>query len=135
MPMLHSLKNIAKELGKGHPGQRFQMRYHRRQRVPRGSLRRVLFIGGGILLVAAGVLLLAAPGPGVLVVFLGGSLIAEESLIAARALDWMEVRLRPVATWGFHLWQKASLPLRVVLAVAVITAVVGTVYAGYRLWF
>jgi hypothetical protein len=54
----------------------------------------MLTILGGTLLFALGLVMLVAPGPGILVVVVGGALIAEESLLMARALDWSEVKIR-----------------------------------------
>jgi uncharacterized protein (TIGR02611 family) len=135
MSMLQSLKNTWKHLLKGPPGQRFQSQYRRRQQVRRSALTKILFIGSGLVVLAAGVFFLPAPGPGFLIVLLGGALIAQESAIAARALDWAELRLRAVATWGFHLWQKASLPVRVALVLAGIVAVAGISWAASRVFF
>jgi hypothetical protein len=57
---------------------------------------RMLTIVGGTLLVGVGVVMLVAPGPGILVIGVGGALLAEESLTAARILDWLELRIRRV---------------------------------------
>jgi hypothetical protein len=54
----------------------------------------MLTILGGTALIAVGLVMLVAPGPGILVVAIGGALLAEESLLAARALDWLEVKIR-----------------------------------------
>ncbi len=56
---------------------------------------------------AAGLFFLPAPGPGFLILFAGAALLAEESLTAARALDWTEVRLRRLAKWGRRAWRAA----------------------------
>jgi hypothetical protein len=130
-----TIRNTWKQLMKGRPGHRFQSQYRRRQQERRSPLRRVLFVGGGILIMAAGAFLLAAPGPGVLVVFLGGALVAQESLTAARTLDWAEVRLRHVSALALDLWEKASLPVKIVLVLAGLAAVGIAAYAGYRLFF
>jgi uncharacterized protein (TIGR02611 family) len=135
MSMLQTLKNTWKRLLNAPPGQRFQLQYRRRQQARRGALTRILFIGSGIVVVAAGVFFLPAPGPGFLIVLLGGALIAQESVIAARALDWAEVRFRAVATWGFHLWRKASFPVKIALVFAGIVTVAGISCAASRLFF
>jgi hypothetical protein len=41
-----------------------------------------------------GFILFFIPGPGVLFVALGGALVANESLIAARMFDWIELKCR-----------------------------------------
>ena len=55
---------------------------------------RALTICVGAVLVAAGLFMLVAPGPGILVFLLGGALVAGESQPAARFLDALEVRIR-----------------------------------------
>jgi hypothetical protein len=54
----------------------------------------MLTIVAGTLLLAVGLVMLVAPGPGILVVVLGGALLAEESQLIARFLDWAEVGIR-----------------------------------------
>ena len=48
----------------------------------------------GAALIAAGLFMLVAPGPGILVLVAGCALVAEESHYMARFLDWAEVRIR-----------------------------------------
>ena len=103
--MMQRLKKSWRELKAAKAGERFQERYRRSS--GEGPLRKVLFIGGGILVMAAGVFFLPAPGPGMLILVVGAGLIAEESLIAARALDWMEIRLRRFAKWARRAWRAA----------------------------
>jgi hypothetical protein len=55
---------------------------------------RALSILGGAVLIAAGLFMLIAPGPGILVLLVGCALVAEESHYMARFLDWAEVRIR-----------------------------------------
>jgi hypothetical protein len=55
---------------------------------------RGLTILGGATLIAAGLVMLVAPGPGILVLVGGCAVVAEESLPMARFLDWAEVRIR-----------------------------------------
>lgn len=73
-------------------GERFQGRY-RRNTARAGTLRKVLTIGGGLVLLVVGIALLVLPGPGVLFILLGAGFVAEESLIAARALDRIDLAL------------------------------------------
>jgi len=53
-----------------------------------------LSIFGGALLIAAGLFMLVAPGPGILVLVIGCALVAGESQPIARFLDAAEVRIR-----------------------------------------
>lgn len=74
-------------------GRRFQMR-HRLQRAKAGGmLRKILISGFGGLIMLAGVAMLVLPGPGLLTMVIGAALIAEESLLAARALDRLDLYL------------------------------------------
>ena len=59
----------------------------------RGALRGLTILGGAAL-IAAGLFMLVAPGPGILVLVAGCALVAEESQYMARFLDWAEVRIR-----------------------------------------
>lgn len=78
------------------PGERFQRRYRRSRNpdVPRGWKRRVFALTVGTLLMAAGVIMLVTPGPGILALIVGAGFLAEESLWLARLLDGAEVRIR-----------------------------------------
>jgi len=103
--MLQRLKKNWRELKAGIPGERFQKRYRQKQRSPAGWLHRFLFLAGGMLVMAAGLFFLPAPGPGFVILLIGAGLLAEESLAAARALDWTEIRLRRAGRWGKRLWR------------------------------
>ena len=61
---------------------------------PRSALRKAVVLAAGVLVVIAGVIALPLPGPGLAIMALGAVLVAEESLAAARALDWLELKLR-----------------------------------------
>jgi Putative transmembrane protein (PGPGW) len=52
------------------------------------------------LFMAAGFVLLFIPGPGLVFLFVGAFLIAQQSLLAARALDWSELRLKKLLAWS-----------------------------------
>jgi hypothetical protein len=85
---------LWQELKRGKPGHRFQSRYQRAN--PGGGLRKWAQIVGGLLLILAGIVFLPLPGPGLLIIAAGAFLMAEESRAAARALDWIELRVRSV---------------------------------------
>jgi hypothetical protein len=71
-------------------GQRFRAHYERMRSRP-GIVRTVLAIGGGLILVALGIVMLVTPGPGLLVAAIGAALIAGESLYCAKILDRVDV--------------------------------------------
>jgi hypothetical protein len=81
-------------LSRGTPGRRFQERYLRARRAAHSAAKRVAKVAAGALLIAVGIVLLPAPGPGILVVLLGLALVAESSLTVAKALDRLELRAR-----------------------------------------
>jgi hypothetical protein len=82
------------------PGERFQHRYWRHRGVngvQRPMLARVASLTLGAVLAVLGALMLVLPGPGILALAAAGALFASESLRIARALDWIELRVR--AAW------------------------------------
>jgi hypothetical protein len=92
--MQKKLKKSWRHFKRSAPGKRFKQRYYERQRSARGTFRRIFFGGMGALALLTGLFFLVAPGPGTVLLLIGASLIAEESLLAARALDWAELQLR-----------------------------------------
>lgn len=129
--MFESLRESWEELKKGEPGERFERHYERRQEEHHGHMQTVLFIGAGVLTLAAGVFFLAAPGPGWLVLFIGGALIAQESRRAARVLDWIELRVRRIAKWALGVWSGASTAVRAAIVALALVLVAG---AGFGAW-
>ncbi|GEP46312.1 PGPGW domain-containing protein [Brevifollis gellanilyticus] len=79
------------------PGRRFQDAHarHLADEQRAHGLQRWLLVGLGMLLTLAGIVLLAFPGPGLLVAFCGMGLIAREFLAVARLMDRAELLLRP----------------------------------------
>ena len=105
--MLDNLKQRWQHFVALPSGQRFQGHYQRHQQSrPRTLHRKILAIGGGILIMGIGVVFLPAPGPGALILLIGAALIAEESLLAARILDKIELRVQPLVNWLGQLWQR-----------------------------
>lgn len=132
--MLQALKDHWQDLKRGQPGKRFQDHYKRRHESRSSGLRKALFLGGGALIVAAGLFFLPAPGPGFIIIFLGGGLIAQESLRAARLLDWCELRVRAVARWGLGVWRRASAAGKTAIAFLGLLLVGGAGFAAYQIF-
>lgn len=89
------------------PGKRFQD-VHKRRAQEGGSsstARRILLLCVGLVLTAAGIFFLFVPGPGTIMLFIGVSLIAGQSLLVARSVDRMEVLLRPSFLWLCGRWR------------------------------
>jgi hypothetical protein len=76
------------------PGERFELAYRSNRELGRRGWKRGAAIFGGAVLIAVGLFMLVAPGPGILVLVLGAALVAGESLLMARFLDGAEVRIR-----------------------------------------
>jgi uncharacterized protein (TIGR02611 family) len=131
--MLRRLRKSWHDFKKLEPGKRFQQRY--RQGPKAGKLRKLLFLGGGTLIMIAGLFSLPAPGPGFLILFVGAGLVAQQSLIAARALDWTELRVRRLLAWARRVWRKASVPVRIALIFAAVLVALAVGYGAYQLVF
>ena len=133
--MFDGIKDYWKELKAGTPGKRFQEQYKKSHASGSSPLRKVLFLGGGALVIAAGIFFLPAPGPGWAVIFIGGGLVAQESERAAKILDWTELRLRAVMDWALGVWKKASTPARVGIVALGFVLAGGAGYAAYQIFF
>ena len=132
--MMQGLKDHWHDLKEGRPGSRFVDHYRRRHEGNSSVGRKILFLGGGALIVAAGIFFLPAPGPGFLVIFLGGGLIAQESMRAARLLDWCELRIRRVADWALGVWKSASPFGKTAIALLGLVVVGGAGFAAWELF-
>ena len=133
--LLYRLRMHWHELAAAPRGQRFQQRYARRQQARRSRVGKPLTIAAGVLIVLVGVIMLPAPGPGMLVVLLGASLVAEESRASARALDWLELRVARFLRSALRAWHRASAAVK---SVAVFAAGVSggvSAWIAYTLFF
>ncbi len=127
--MWEMFKQTWRRFKAGNPGQRFQREFRRRHSAGRSPIQKALLIVGGLLLMAAGFLLLFIPGPGLVFLFVGGFLIAQQSLVAARVLDWSEIRLRKLLAWSLRAWRRSSTTLKALLVVVAVV-VLGAVGLG-----
>jgi hypothetical protein len=105
--MFRSVKTSWKRLAAGRPGSRFQDLQRRHRRGRRGPWVRIGTLAAGLVIMAAGVVALPAPGPGMLIIALGGALAARESAAVARVLDWIELRGRWLVSLGLAVWRRA----------------------------
>lgn len=93
--MWKRLKKAWREFKHSAPGRRFQEQYQRRRRSRRSGAKRALFIMGGLLVIAGGVISFPIPGvPSELIIVTGLAIFAQGSLRAAQILDWVELWLR-----------------------------------------
>ena len=130
------LRESWQALRDGEPGRRFQDHYdEKHEDGGGGGLRRWLFLGGGTLVLLAGLFFLPAPGPGFLILFVGGGLVAQESRVAARALDWIELRIRSIVAAAKRIWDGASMPVRVLIVLIALALAGGAAYLAWRVMF
>jgi hypothetical protein len=137
MRLWNRLKKSWHGLVRGRPGHRFQQR-HERAKAARGTsrfgwARRIASIVLGLAAVAVGIVEIVFPGPAVAFFFVGGALLANESMLVARLMDWAEVKGRIVFAWGRDLWRHASAALRGLIVASATTAGAAGVYFGYWL--
>ena len=104
--MFDGFKREWAQLKRGRPGSRFVEQYDKARKQRKSPAGRVARIIVGLLLFPIGVVFLAIPGPGLLVIALGAVLIAREFRFAARFLDVFEVRGRKVWTWTKRQWKR-----------------------------
>ena len=131
--MLERLKESWHELKDGEPGSRFVDHYERRRERGTSQWKRVAFTALGIALLLAGMFMMVAPGPGILGVFVGGGLIAQESRTAARVMDWLERQARKVSEPAKRAWDRASGPVRTALVVISLIVAAGAAWGMYVL--
>jgi uncharacterized protein (TIGR02611 family) len=103
--MFEEFKREWAQLKRGRPGSRF-VDQHDKERKQKSPVGRVVRIVVGVLLFPIGVVFLAIPGPGLLVIAVGAILIAREFKFAARLLDIIEVRGRKLMSWTQRRWKR-----------------------------
>ena len=132
-----TLRDHLRDIKRGRPGHRFEDHYrHEKHAKPgRRSKGRILRLVLGLASVIGGLILCVIPGPGLPFIFIGGGLLASESLIVARLMDWLELRVRAVLRWAKRHWARMNGWQRV--AVVIIGACLGAAgaYLSWRLMF
>ena len=88
MPVFDGMRRSWRDLEGGTAGERFKQYHQRHIRGP--TWQRILRFVGGIAIIAIGLVELAVPGPGILVIEVGGALLARESSAVAGFLDWTD---------------------------------------------
>jgi len=94
--MFSSLRKSWAALRRSRPGHRFQASYERGHKSAnrQPAWRRAGLRLAGFALVVGGGVLLIIPGPGLPLVVAGAALLARDSRSVARALDWIELKVR-----------------------------------------
>jgi UPF0716 family protein affecting phage T7 exclusion len=96
--MLQKFRTALHAFRTAQPGERFQGLLRRREKWSTRSMLPTALGLLGLLLIAAGVFFMVAPGPGFLIALLGLGVLATASRPVAALLDRTEVRLRRL--WG-----------------------------------
>lgn len=96
-PRLDRLKREWQLFRQAPAGERFQRRYARQAHNRSSFAWKVVWIALGLVFFVIGIIMLAAPGPGLLVLFVACSMVAGESRWAARTLDRLELKARAFA--------------------------------------
>jgi hypothetical protein len=96
---------------------------------------RIVRIGLAILLVVAGVIFCFIPGPGLPLIFIGAGLLANHSLVVARALDWTDLKIRKAARSAKNWWLHASTFARYAVVILAALLAGGTGYGAYEVIF
>lgn len=91
-PMFNRLRSQTRDFLARRSGTRFRTRF--RNRSPKRKRWHVVFtVAMALVLIPLGFVMLFLPGPGVALLILAAVLIAGESLLAARALDRVDLAL------------------------------------------
>jgi hypothetical protein len=129
-------KKHWREFKEGRPGHRFQDRYERNKesREGRSWLARFIKPFAGVALVVAGIVFCLIPGPGLPLLLIGAGLLADVSLPVARAMDWVDIRLREMMAKMKRWWKSASVPAKSAAILFVVFLISGVGYGGFRLF-
>jgi hypothetical protein len=135
--MIGRMKESWRSFKASEPGHRFRDSYRRRQESEGGglSVRRVVNITLGSVLVVGSAFLGWLPGPGILTFFLGLALIAGEFSPVARLLDWSEVWLRKLARPARKVWDRSSPAGKAAIVAVIVVCLVALAYGVYSLLF
>ena len=105
--MMKWLKQQWRLFQQSRPGHRFRELYERRERAPHKRLKKTLFFVGGLLAIAAGIATYPVPFiPSEPFILFGIAAIAQANWYGARALDWLELKLRVPFRPLARLWRK-----------------------------
>lgn len=128
--MLQFIKSSANRLAGGRAGRRFLGRYHIAQQRGHGMLRRGLMVGVGLVVFALGIFFVPAPGPGLLIMLAGASLVAQQSRLVAVRMDKGEVRLRKGFGKLRRWWKRKATPGKKFALVAATVCILGGMALG-----
>ena len=110
------------------PGERFRAYYRAAHAQGTSRTRNALLTVLGVAVLVVGLVAVPAPGPGFLIIAVGGGLIARQSERVATWLDRGEVALRAFLAHGRRAWDAASWLER---GLFVLVMAAGALVAGY----
>jgi uncharacterized protein (TIGR02611 family) len=116
--MFRALKEQWRDVAKAKPGKRFRKRYYGRAGRRCSAIVKPFYLSLGAALLLTGIVMMPAPGPGCLVALVGATMLAEESLLAARVLDISELKMWAAMHWLVRLWKRASAAMKAAVALA-----------------
>jgi uncharacterized protein (TIGR02611 family) len=105
--MLRWLKLQWRDVKCGRPGTRFKQRWRAREQRRRSYFAKPLYMTAGLFVFLVGLVMLPAPGPGCIVVFIGAAMMAEESFRVASVLDRIELKGRRLLVRAARSWKRA----------------------------
>jgi hypothetical protein len=103
-----SFRDQWRELRRSRPGHRFQDRYARARQedMECGPGQRIALIAIAFVALLVGAFFAVFPGPAIPFFFIGGGLLASESRVIARFMDWAEVKVRDIIAWARRKWRR-----------------------------
>ncbi len=112
------------------PGERFEHHHDRMQKTGSraGAIARLL---AGIVLIAAGLVMLFVPGPGLIALLFGFGLVGGQSKAIARGLDRVEPALRRAGRQAGRAFEQLSTPARIALVAVAALACAGAAYLAW----
>lgn len=133
--MFEKFKQTWNQLKESPPGRRFQ-EYHQRcqaRRKSRWGLQRVSNVAGGLALIVVGLVLVPGPGPGWVIVFVGGAILGGEFRPIACFLDRAELKARKGADRAVRAWGQIPAGGKALLGLLALTLIAGLGYGTYTL--
>lgn len=131
--MFRQFRSLSREFRLAPCGERFQRLYYRREARQSGAVARSFFLGTGLAIMALGLLLMPAPGPGTAVLIIGAAIAAQESMRVARLMDWCESRLADAVKRALHWWRSRSTVAKALLIAIAASSAAWLGLAGYRI--
>lgn len=130
------LKRQWEVLKRGQPGRRFVERYRTAQRKGNRAtvITRILRFVLATLAIAVGLVFAVIPGPAILFFAIAGALLASESEVVARFLDWCEMKVRAVLRWAKRVWKRLPMAGKILVVTLGVAGSAGATLVAYRMF-